>query len=160
MKTLQLSLLLLSLLPSMACSLKQCKAQRYINKPRTFVVTDISNEPDDRMSLIRLLTYSNELDINDIRVVASIWKNDSIDQGTVYKVLGAYGKVWAKMPSYTQYPTADELSAKFNLGQLVYWLDSLVLSPCEAALELVSAVDNSTSTDPHHICIGWCRGPG
>ena len=28
-------------------------------KPRVFVLTDIGNEPDDQMSLVRLLVYSD-----------------------------------------------------------------------------------------------------
>lgn len=29
-------------------------------KPRVIVLTDIENEPDDAMSLVRFLTYSNQ----------------------------------------------------------------------------------------------------
>lgn len=37
-------------------------------KPRVFVLTDISNEPDDEKSLVRFLVYTNEFDLE--RIVA------------------------------------------------------------------------------------------
>ena len=39
---------------------RQCRASRYQQKPRLFVITDLETEPDDQMSLVRLLTYSKE----------------------------------------------------------------------------------------------------
>jgi hypothetical protein len=156
----QLFQLLLLLLPYVACmpalltrrdDAKQCEAARYTHKPRTFVLSDISNEPDDQMSLVRLLTYSNELDINGIGVITSWWKNDSIDVDTVHEVLGAYGQVRdnlnANVPAYAPYPTADELLAKVEPGHPVYGLAALSLPPSEAALALVAAADNATRDD-------------
>jgi hypothetical protein len=35
-------------------------------KPRLVVTTDISNEPDDEESLVRLLVYSNEFDVEGL----------------------------------------------------------------------------------------------
>ena len=35
-------------------------------KPRLFVLTDLANEPDDEESLVRLLAYANEFDIEGI----------------------------------------------------------------------------------------------
>lgn len=32
-------------------------------KPRVLVLTDIENEPDDAMSMVRFLTYSNQWDV-------------------------------------------------------------------------------------------------
>lgn len=47
-----------------------CETTKYENKTRVFVMTDISNEPDDQMSLVRFLTYANELDIINIAAVS------------------------------------------------------------------------------------------
>ena len=35
----------------------------FSGKPRVVVISDIGNEPDDQMSFVRLLMYSNEFDI-------------------------------------------------------------------------------------------------
>ncbi|KAF4501076.1 hypothetical protein FAGAP_2738 [Fusarium agapanthi] len=58
---------------------KQCLTARTENKRRLFVLTDISNEPHDQMSLVRLLTYANEIDIQGISVTTSAWMPDKID---------------------------------------------------------------------------------
>jgi hypothetical protein len=42
--------------------------------PRLIVISDIGNEPDDQMSLIRLLRYSNELDIEALIASTSTWQ--------------------------------------------------------------------------------------
>src|SRR6516162_2325881 len=42
-------------------------------KPRVFVLSDIGNEPDDQMSLTRLLLYSNDYDIEGLVAVTSTW---------------------------------------------------------------------------------------
>jgi hypothetical protein len=38
------------------------KLQTYAQKPRVFILSDISNEPDDAESLCRYLLYSNQFE--------------------------------------------------------------------------------------------------
>lgn len=40
-------------------------------KQRLFVLTDITNEPDDQESLVRLLVYANEYDLEGIVATTS-----------------------------------------------------------------------------------------
>ncbi len=40
-------------------------------KQRVFVLTDITNEPDDQQSLVRFLVYSNEYDVEGIVATTS-----------------------------------------------------------------------------------------
>ena len=40
-----------------------CAISSAAEKPRVFVLTDIENEPDDAMSMVRFLTYTNHYDI-------------------------------------------------------------------------------------------------
>lgn len=109
------------------------------------------------MSLVRLLTYSNELDINGIGVVTSVWKNDSIDIDTVHEVLDGYSKVVdrlnANVPATAPYPSADELLAKVKPGHPVYGLAALDLELSEAAQALLAAADSATPVDPLYVCL-------
>jgi hypothetical protein len=41
-------------------------------KPRVIVLTDIENEPDDAMSMVRFLTYSNQWDVEGLIATTSI----------------------------------------------------------------------------------------
>lgn len=133
-----------------------CQASRYENKTRVFIMTDISNEPDDQMSLVRLLTYSNELDIINIATVTSTWKNDSIDTASVFQVLDGYSQVVenlnSNVPAAGSYPSVDELSAKVVTGHPVYGLAALNESaPSNASTALISAVDASEN-EPLWVC--------
>ena len=46
--------------------------ESFQGKPRLFVLTDIGNEPDDQMSLTRLLLYSNEIDLEGLVATTSV----------------------------------------------------------------------------------------
>lgn len=127
-----------------------CENARFENKTRIFVLTDISNEPDDQMSLVRFLTHANELDIINIAGVTSTWKNDSVDTPSILKVINAYGDVIdnlnANVPAAGAYPPASDLLAKVVVGQPVYGLAALdATTPSNASTALIAAADASDS---------------
>lgn len=70
-----------------------------MEKARLIVLTDIGPwdaEPDDAQSLVRLMLYSNELDIEGIIPNASWCRPDTSDEGFITRitdVIHAYGKV-------------------------------------------------------------------
>lgn len=47
-------------------------------KPRLFLLSDIANEPDDAQWLVRLLLYSNELQIEGLVATTSFWRPDQM----------------------------------------------------------------------------------
>jgi len=84
-----------------------------IDKPRYVVITDMTH--DDPQSLIRLLLYANEIDIQGI--VVTNQRNDH-DQDSaapwtaVNRVLNAYGEVVENLLHHDgRYPSADSLKA-------------------------------------------------
>ncbi|KAI3393168.1 hypothetical protein diail_4656 [Diaporthe ilicicola] len=134
-----------------------CETAKYENKSRVFVMTDISNEPDDQMSLVRFLTYANELDIVNIAVVTSTWKNDSIDTPSVFRVIEGYsqvvGSLNSNVPAAGAYPPADEVAAKVVTGHSVYGLAALdEPTPSNASTALIAGVD--ASEEPLWV-LGW-----
>lgn len=140
---------------------RQCASSRYDHKHRTFVLSDISNEPDDQMSLVRLLTYANEIDIEGFSLVTSTWKNDSLDTATVIEVINAYGDVTsnldANVPPSASYPSAQSLLDKVYEGHPVYGLAALDLPLSEAAEALIAAVDAGSSDKPLWVTM-WGGG--
>ncbi len=52
-------------------------ADAYYAKPRVVIISDIGNEPDDQMSFVRLMLYSNELDIEEMIAATSTWQKTS-----------------------------------------------------------------------------------
>jgi hypothetical protein len=53
-------------------------AQNSNPKPRVIVLTDIENEPDDAMSMVRFLTYSNQFDVEGLIATTSIHQKNKI----------------------------------------------------------------------------------
>jgi hypothetical protein len=61
--------------------------------PRVFVLTDIENEPDDAMSMVRFLTYANHFDIEGLVATTSIHQRTKTRRMAIREIVEAYGKV-------------------------------------------------------------------
>ena len=57
----RLAILALTLL--LATATAQSQVDTFTGRPRVVVLSDIGNEPDDQMSLVRFLLYSNQFDV-------------------------------------------------------------------------------------------------
>jgi hypothetical protein len=87
------------------------------------VLSDIGNEPDDQMSLVRLLLYSNELDIEGLVATTSTWQRSKASPEIMKQVIAAYGKVRSNLTLHAQdWPTESELNASVSAGQPQYGL--------------------------------------
>ena len=66
------------------------------NKPhRLIVLTDIGAEVDDTESMVRLLLYSDVIDIQGLIATTSTWKRTSVSPELIQAVIGAYSTVRA-----------------------------------------------------------------
>ena len=74
-------------------SLPPTHVDDFAGRPRVIVLSDIGNEPDDQMSLVRLLVYSNELEIEGLVATTSTWQKTAIHPETMRKLIEAYGQV-------------------------------------------------------------------
>jgi len=54
------------------------RVDAYVARPRLLVLTDIANEPDDQMSMVRLLVYSNQYDIEGLVATTSTWMRNRV----------------------------------------------------------------------------------
>src|SRR5579864_874129 len=61
--------------------------------PRVAIISDIGNEPDDQMSFVRLLVYSNELDLEAMIATTSTWQRTATHAETMHALIQAYGQV-------------------------------------------------------------------
>jgi len=90
-------------------------------KPRMMAISDIGNEPDDQMSLVRLLLYSNELDIEGLIASTSTWQRTAIHPETMRKLVEAYGQVRPNLLLHAKgWPAAEELMSRVYAGQTAY----------------------------------------
>ena len=54
---------------------------------RIIVLTDIENEPDDAMSLVRFLTYSNQWDVEGLIATTSVHQRKKIATWRIREIL-------------------------------------------------------------------------
>ena len=62
-------------------------------KPRVFVLTDIENEPDDAMSMVRFLVYANQWDVEGLAATTSVHQKNKIAAWRIREIVDAYAKV-------------------------------------------------------------------
>lgn len=79
-------------------------------KHRVIILTDIEADPDDTQSLVRLLLYSNEIDIKGIVATTSCWKRTSIAPESIINVIKEYNEVHSKLIKHApSFPEPEEL---------------------------------------------------
>lgn len=115
------------------------------SKPRLIVLTDIGTEPDDIQSLIRLLTYANDIDIEGLIASTSKHLPDSVHPDFIEKRIGAYGEALANLRVHDKrYPIAEKLLSVVRAADPTFGLEGLG-SPGhhEQAVQLIiDAVDD------------------
>ena len=79
-------------------------------KSRVIILTDVENEPDDTESLVRLLLYSNVLDIEGIIATTSVHMKREVHPESVDRVIQAFGMVQDNLSKHEPgFPEADSL---------------------------------------------------
>jgi hypothetical protein len=123
-------------------------------RPRVMVLSDIGNEPDDQMSLVRLLVYSNELEIEGLVATTSVWQKTAIHPETMRKLVDAYGQARPNLLLHAKgWPVANELSRHVFSGQTGYGMGATgVGKTSEGAKALISAADRDDPR-PLWICL-------
>jgi Protein of unknown function (DUF1593) len=90
-------------------------------RPRVVVLTDIGNEPDDQMSMIRLLVYSNQLDIEGLVATTSTWQKTSVKPEIIHTLLDVYEQVQPNLATHEPgFPTVAALRSLVTTGQPAY----------------------------------------
>ena len=149
MRTMTAFLLLISLYLSTSAAAE---------KPRVFVLTDIENEPDDAMSMVRFLTYANHFDIEGLAATTSIHQQNRVAPERIRRIVEAYGKVRDNLEQHEQgYPTADVLLQRVTEGIPVYGMNGVGDGKDSPASELlIKAADKD---DPRPMWVTAWGGP-
>ena len=125
------------------------------DKPRLFVLTDIGGDPDDKMSMVRLLVYANHFDIEGL-VATSV--NDAVNPQLIEKVVSAYGKVRDNLERHEPgFPPADHLRERISYGPVVDGVDGVGEGMDSPGSELlIRTVDRD---DPRPVWVNVWGGP-
>ncbi|PIB22782.1 DUF1593 domain-containing protein [Maribacter sp. 4G9] len=95
-------------------------------KQRVVILTDIEADPDDTQSLVRLLLYANQIDIQGLVATTSCWMQNKINPESIARVLRAYGKVQPNLLKHESgYPESAALLSLIKKGLPVYGMDGV-----------------------------------
>lgn len=95
-------------------------------KPRVLVLTDIENEPDDAMSLVRFLTYSNQWDVEGLIATTSVHQKHKLATWRIREIVEAYGKVQPNLLKHESgFPTKKYLMSVIKEGRADYGMHAV-----------------------------------
>jgi hypothetical protein len=104
------------------CCVCVCHADLFAaERPRLAVLTDIGGDPDDQQSLIRLMVYSNEFDI-ELLVATSSGLPGEFDEPVtrpdlIRQIVDAYGEVLPNLRKHADgWPDAELLRSRIVVG--------------------------------------------
>jgi hypothetical protein len=99
---------------------------RETTRHRLVVLTDIEADPDDSQTLVRLLLYSNEIDIEGLIATTSTHQRERVAPETVHRIIDAYAKVQPNLLRHDPgFPGADHLHAIVKQGLPVYGMEAV-----------------------------------
>jgi hypothetical protein len=124
-------------------------------KPRLFVTTDIGGDPDDVMSLVRLLTYANQIDIEGL---AATHVSGRVNPDRIQRIIAAYGQVRDNLEQNEPgFPAAEYLAKCVTQGLPLDHLDAVGEGRDSPGSEaLIRAVDRD---DPRPVWVTVWGGP-
>lgn len=123
MKNLLLNILIL--LPLLGFAQTKLQFENPV-KQRLFVLTDITNEPDDQESLVRLLVYANEYDLEGIIATTSTHLRNQTRKDKIEALVRDYGKVKPNLDKHAPgYPTMEYLLSITSEHLPVYSMDGV-----------------------------------
>jgi hypothetical protein len=128
--------------------------ESFQGKPRLFVLSDIGNEPDDQMSLTRLLLYSNEVDIEGLVATTSCWQRDKVSPEIMQRVLANYGKIRSNLLKHAEgFPPLGYLSGLVKPGQPEYGMAAVGSDKMSAGARLLIEAADRNDPRPLYISI-------
>lgn len=124
-------------------------------KTRLFVLTDIGGDPDDRESMVRLMVYANQFDIEGLVATKN---RGGVFPEEIGKIVDAYAKVRDNLEANEPgFPAADYLRARISQGPNFDGVDSIGEGKDSPGSDLlIKAVDRD---DPRPVWVTVWGGP-
>jgi hypothetical protein len=123
-------------------------------KHRLVILTDMENEPDDSQTMVRLLIYSNEIDIEALVAVTSTHLRNEVFPESIHDRVKAYGIVRDNLTIHTSgWPTEEYLLSKVASGPVGYGMDSVGDGKNTDGSDLLISVVDKDDPRPVRIAI-------
>jgi cellulose-binding protein len=131
------------------------------DKPRLLVLTDIGADPDDQQSLVRLLLYANEFNIEGL-ISTSAGTTGKREQHVtrpelIRELVDAYGQVRDNLLKHApDYPPAEQLLARIKIGSSQRGLAAIGEGRDTEASRWIMAAGDKTDRRP--LCVAIWGG--
>lgn len=136
-----------------------CSALTASERPRLAILTDIGGDPDDTQSLVRLMVYANEFEIEGLIASASGTPGELQESVTrpdlIREVVELYGQVLPNLRRHAEgWPDAEDLLARVKSGNPLRGWDQVGSGhDTEGSLFLVRLVDAGSPERPLNLCV-------
>lgn len=133
------------------------KSGRATPKNRLIVLTDIGAEADDTESTVRLLLYSDEIDVQGLIATTSIWR-PSPEPELIREVIRAYSKVHPNLVKHDPaFPPASSLQSLVKAGIAEYGMKGVGAGKDSQGSEWI--IHTLEQNDPRPLWIAVWGGP-
>ena len=128
-------------------------------RPRLAVLTDIGGDPDDQQSMIRLMVYSNEFDLELLIASAAGTPGELKESITrtdlIHQIIDAYGEVLPNLQRHAEgWPAAQSLHALVTSGNPLRGRGHIGAGhDTPASRALIDRIDAGTPERPLNITI-------
>ncbi|MFT4177696.1 MAG: DUF1593 domain-containing protein [Luteolibacter sp.] len=130
-----------------------------VELPRLCVLTDIGGDPDDQQSMVRLMVYANEFQIEGL-IASSAGtpgelKNPTTRPDLIREIVTAYDKVRPNLLKHAQgWPATEELMRKIKSGNPLRGLTHIGEEhDTEGSRWIIERVDAGSARQPLNISI-------
>jgi hypothetical protein len=124
-------------------------------RARVLVMTDIANEPDDQMSMVRFLLYSNQYDVEGLVATTSTWMKKTVRPDVIQSVLDAYEKVQPNLLKHAPgFPAAAALRGVVAPGQPAYGMAAVGPGQTSPGAELIIRAAEEADARPLWV-LAW-----
>ncbi len=128
-------------------------------RPRLAVLTDIGGDPDDQQSLIRLMAYANEMEI-ELLIASSAGtlgelKEAAVRVDLIEEIVAGYGKVLPNLRKHAEgWPDTEQLKSRIVAGNPQRGRDAIgARHDTVASNRLIAQIDASAPEWPLNISI-------
>lgn len=123
-------------------------------RPRVIVLTDIENEPDDAMSLVRFLVYANQWDTEALIATTSIHLPDRVAPERIESIVRAYGRVRDTLEVHEPgFPTGEHLLSRVRSGVPRYGMTAVGRGHDSPGSERIIEVVDADDPRPVWVCV-------
>jgi len=123
-------------------------------RPRVIVLTDIENEPDDAMSLVRFLVYANQWDTEALIATTSVHLPDRVAPARIEAIVTAYGAVRDTLEVHERgFPTGDHLLSLVRSGAARYGMTAVGSGHDSSGSERIIEVVDADDPRPIWVCV-------